>query len=161
MSCVPGTPCYSNGHTIFPRGCGIDPCHAYKTNTDLTFYSGPNLPCTGVNTCDTMTLALEKMDAAICDLQAQIANCCTTTTTTTSSSTTTTTTTTICPCTFHELYGSIIAPANFTFVDCSSQTAVTITVSDEPYIACIDNRYPVMKDAVGIDVNTGVCCPIP
>lgn len=154
MSCIPGTPCYSSGHTIFPRGCGIDPCHAHKTNTDLTFYSGPNLPCTGVNTCDSLTLALEKIDNAICQLQ----NCCSTTSTTSTSSTTTTTTTTICPCTIHELYGTIFDTANFTFIDCDTSMVTTITVGDSPYFACIDNRFPVFKDANGIDVNTGECC---
>jgi len=82
MSCYPGTPCYNSNNTIFPRGCGIDPCHAHKTNTDLTFYSGPNLPCTGINTCDDVTLSLEKIDSVICDLiHAGITTTTTTTTT--------------------------------------------------------------------------------
>ena len=101
MSCKPGTPCYSYGQDfVYPRNCGIDPCFVYKTGTDLVFYNGSNLPCTGIHTCDTSTLSFQKIDAAICNLQTQIQNCCSTTTTTstTTSSTTTTTTTTAIPC---------------------------------------------------------------
>jgi hypothetical protein len=89
MACLPGMPCYGGGRVVFPRGCGVDPCHAHNTNTDLVFYSGTNLPCIGANTCDDLTLVLQKIDEAICQLQ----NAHTTTTTTSSSTTTTTTTT--------------------------------------------------------------------
>lgn len=68
MSCLPGSPCYNSNHTTYPRGCGIDPCKAYQTGSDLVKYNGPNLPCTGINTCETLTLALEKIDNAICNV---------------------------------------------------------------------------------------------
>jgi hypothetical protein len=84
MACYPGTPCFGSGNVTYPRGCGVDPCVAVKSNTDLVFYSGGNLPCTGVQTCDSLTLALQKLDEAICQLQAAI--------------TTTTSTTTAAPC---------------------------------------------------------------
>lgn len=67
MSCHPGTPCYNYGGTVvYPRGCGIDPCTAFKTGTDLVFYNGANLPCSGVNTCDSLTVALQKFDEKVC-----------------------------------------------------------------------------------------------
>lgn len=130
MSCKPGTPCYSYGQDfIYPRNCGIDPCFVYKTGTDLVFYNGPNLPCTGIHTCDTSTLSFEKIDAAICNLQTQLQNCCTTTTTTTTSSTTTTTSTTAIPCNCFTVSGGgpSTPVTQVTYLDCngsSQQTAV-------------------------------------
>ena len=49
-----------------PRSCGIDPCFAYKTSTDLVFYTGDNLSCTGINRCDTLTTSLQKIDVKLC-----------------------------------------------------------------------------------------------
>jgi len=66
MSCLPGMPCYGNVHATYPRGCGIDPCHVHKTSTDLVFYTGPNLPCINIGTCDNTSLALQKIDNLIC-----------------------------------------------------------------------------------------------
>lgn len=71
-------------------------------------YTGPNLPCTNIQTCDSLSVALQKIDEQICDLkstvlslQQQINSLTTTTTTTTlfPPITTTTTTTTVSPTT--------------------------------------------------------------
>ena len=77
---------------------GGDPCSTQLLPTDVVSYSGPNLPCTGINTCDTATVALQKADEQICELKEQILilqqilqNCCTTTTSTTTAPTTSTT----------------------------------------------------------------------
>lgn len=67
MSCLPGMPCFGchpNNPSV--RTCGVDPCFTYKTTTDLVKYIGPNLPCIDVNTCETVTLALQKIDDALC-----------------------------------------------------------------------------------------------
>ena len=66
MSCLPGTPCFGHTQTTYPRGCGLDPCTTFKTSTDLVFYTGPNLPCIDVHTCDNMSLILQKIDDALC-----------------------------------------------------------------------------------------------
>ena len=112
MSCHPGTPCYNGGTTVYPKHCGVDPCHVYKTNTDNTFYNGGNLPCTGVNTCDSLTTVLQKIDNKLCPTNLAtailnvilnnpgllnqfctlVSNCSPTTTTTSTSSSTTSTT---------------------------------------------------------------------
>lgn len=68
-------------------GCGcecgqIDPCQASPTGSDGVVYTGPNLPCTGVNTCDKLTVALQKIDAIICEILDALYNLTTTTTTT-------------------------------------------------------------------------------
>lgn len=65
-----------NGHC--GNGCNDDPI-----TTDGVIYSGPNLPCTGINTCDDITIAFQKMDEIICGLVQSIYNLTSTTTTTT------------------------------------------------------------------------------
>jgi hypothetical protein len=56
-----------------------DSCTATPMQSDRMIYSGPNLPCTGIQTCDSITVAIMKIDEAICE----ILNSLTTTTTTT------------------------------------------------------------------------------
>jgi len=66
MSCsnCNDTPRISNSNV--PRSCGIDPCFAHKTSTDLVFYTGDSLTCTGINKCDNVTLGLQKIDEKLC-----------------------------------------------------------------------------------------------
>ena len=113
MACIPGMPCYTNGSTAYPENCGLDLCYVHPNGTDLVFYTGPNIPCTGTNTCDCTTDALSRIDNAICPENLALAfltaistvtslnntfcgfvNGCLPTTTTTSSSTSSTSTTT-------------------------------------------------------------------
>jgi hypothetical protein len=66
MSCSPGTPCYNS--EIVYSGCGNDPCNPNsRISCDGVVYSGPNLPCTGVESCDTLCVALQKIDDSICN----------------------------------------------------------------------------------------------
>lgn len=70
MSCLPGTPCYTstiNTTGGLTGGCNLDPCVTTKLGTDAVFYTGANLPCSGINPCDSVTLALQKMDAVVCN----------------------------------------------------------------------------------------------
>lgn len=60
-----------------------DPCTATPLQSDGMIYSGPNLPCTGIRTCDSITDAILKIDEIICQILNRM--------------TTTTTTTTMCP----------------------------------------------------------------
>jgi hypothetical protein len=57
--CLPGSPCF--GQTNNKR-CGVDPCFQFKTGTDLVFYNGANLPNTGVDTCDSVSVVFQKID---------------------------------------------------------------------------------------------------
>ena len=52
MSCLPGMPCY---------GAQQKEC-CPEVNSNCVDYSGPNLPCSGVQTHDCLTLAIEKID---------------------------------------------------------------------------------------------------
>ena len=63
-------------------GCGTNGCSVDAIQSDGVIYSGANLPCTGVLTCDTLTVALQKMDEQICLLQEALYNLTTTTSTT-------------------------------------------------------------------------------
>jgi hypothetical protein len=70
MSCLPGTPCYTstiNTTGGLTGGCNLDPCVTTKLGTDAVYYTGPSLPCSGINPCDSVTLALQKMDAIVCN----------------------------------------------------------------------------------------------
>ena len=64
-------------------GCGTNGCSADAIQSNGVIYSGANLPCTGVLTCDTLTIALQKMDEQICILQQAIYDLTHPTTTTT------------------------------------------------------------------------------
>ena len=48
-------------------GCN-DPCSTHCTISDNVTYIGPNLPCTDIRNNSNLTLALEKIDAKICEL---------------------------------------------------------------------------------------------
>ncbi len=65
-------------------GCGsLDPCNCgNKPQSNEIKYVGPSLSCTGIQTCDDMSTALQKIDQMICMLQAAIFPTTTTTTTT-------------------------------------------------------------------------------
>lgn len=66
MSCSPGTPCY-NTQTVY-SGCGNDPCNPNdRISCEGVVYAGPSLPCTGIEPCDTLCTALQKLDDAICN----------------------------------------------------------------------------------------------
>ena len=98
MIFLPPNPCC----TTVPSPCGThngcDPCNASPISTNNVFYNGPTLPCTQIKNCDSVSVALQKIDAQICLIKQQINNCCpTTTTTTTIIPPSTTTTTTLFP----------------------------------------------------------------
>lgn len=73
-----------------------DPCSNPQADpskqSDHLIYTGPNLPCTGIETNDTFTEVIEKIEEVICTLLSGI-----TTTTTTTNNSTTTSTTTVAP----------------------------------------------------------------
>ncbi len=43
-----------------------DPCHHIIIDSKKVEYTGPNLPCTGIQTCDTLQTSLQKIDDKIC-----------------------------------------------------------------------------------------------
>lgn len=71
-----------------------DPCTTPSKQSSNLAYNGPDLPCTGIETCDTLSEAIQKIEEAICTILGMF-----TTTTTTTVAGTTTTTTTVAPTT--------------------------------------------------------------
>lgn len=70
MSCLPNTPCYSSVTVTYPSGCTS--CSPGNVDSDYIIYSGPNLSCSGIATCDTVTTAIQKLDAKVCEAQAGV-----------------------------------------------------------------------------------------
>lgn len=65
MSCLPGMPCYGPEiYAFYPKGCCNDSL-VCPVNSDIVIYSGPNLPSTGINTNDSLTVALQKIDLSL------------------------------------------------------------------------------------------------
>jgi len=54
-SWYPGSPCSENTE-----------CGGTSYNAQCVYYNGPNLPCSGVNTLDSLEYALQKIDEQIC-----------------------------------------------------------------------------------------------
>jgi len=145
MSCVPGMPCYGPEQT----GCGVDPCLEINIGTDNVRYTGPNLPCSGIHTCDDLSLILQKLDEKICELQACCAGTTSTTTTSSTSTSTTTTTTTACPCLLYTFYGSRIDSATFEFTPCGENYTITIDPGDTQAIYSVSTAHPITKTGTG------------
>jgi hypothetical protein len=59
MSCVPGMPCYTQT-IVYSNEC--DACNQPTSSNDVS-YVASNLPNTGINFKDSLTLALQKIDA--------------------------------------------------------------------------------------------------
>ena len=91
MSCSNcSTPYQISRYFAYPSNCV-----ALPIKSDDLIYSGPNLPYTGIKTCNSITVAIQKIDEKIGQIVMELYNMSTTTTSTSTSSTTTTTTTTI------------------------------------------------------------------
>lgn len=56
--------------------CKTDPVYC----SDHVYYTGPNLPCSGVRTGDNFTDALQKIDTKLCELIQTVYNLTSTTT---------------------------------------------------------------------------------
>lgn len=61
-------PCCNHG-PIMANPCGGDPCSTQLVASEYVKYVGPNLPCTNILTCDTLTVSLQKIDEQICNLK--------------------------------------------------------------------------------------------
>jgi hypothetical protein len=77
FACPDTTPCGCDGVT---DPCGT-PCQTHYPS-DYLCYSGPNLPGTGIQTYDTLTVALQKIDNQILLLKFGTTTSTTSTTTT-------------------------------------------------------------------------------
>ena len=63
MPCLPGNPCHK---TPLTDGCGVPPCSVEVVSTDKVYYTGPNLPCIGLDTCTTLTSSVSLINDKLC-----------------------------------------------------------------------------------------------
>ena len=64
MSC---SSCNNNTPSpVLNQTCGINVESTWITNSDLVQYTGDNLSCIGVNTNDTLTVALQNINTSVC-----------------------------------------------------------------------------------------------
>jgi hypothetical protein len=133
--------------------CGCDSCESCNESTtnigsDNVRYVGPPLACTGIESCDTLTIALQKIDNAVCGILDILDVCCTTTTSTT----------TICPCTTYGYVGPRFNPGTITYVQCNTLEPITDTASSTVQFACVDNNYPIIEIGSINVIDTQDCC---
>jgi hypothetical protein len=133
--------------------CGCDSCESSNESTtdvgsDNVRYIGEPLACTGINPCDTLTVALQKIDNAVCEILDTLDVCCTTTTSTT----------TICPCTTYAYVGPRFNPGTITYVECNTLEIIGDTASSTPKFACVDNNYPIIEVGSINVIDTQECC---
>ena len=153
--------------SLGPCGCSGDQCDF--VSSDNVKYVGPNLAGTGIQSCDDLTAALQKIDYAIALLESQISPTPSPTTTTSTSSgpTTSTTSTTTTgpgfytwylgglanianPCTaailLSPLYTS--APVLSDGVVLYTDSALTTTYSGYIYITNLSTKWTVSSGGV-------------
>lgn len=51
-----------------PCNCSDNPCGC-KTSSDDIAYQGPNLQCTGIDTCDSLTVSIQKLNDYMCSIE--------------------------------------------------------------------------------------------
>jgi hypothetical protein len=170
----------SCSNNITPCGCGNNPCGC-GTSSDDVVYQGPDLSCTGVSNCDTLTEVIETIDGFICGpgmVETIINNILNNTNlynqfTTIVNNTvdcetvwdcidsqTTSTTTTLCPCTYYQYVSGAQFPGTFTYVECDTLQPTTVTAGGEVDTVCVNNNYPTIEIGKINVLNTGVCCSV-
>jgi hypothetical protein len=167
MIYLPSNPCCTSVPLVTSCGCG-DPCSAQPYPTNGIAYSGPNLPCTGIVTGDTATVAFEKVDNEVCDLKTQITNLqtlvnsLTTTTTSTSTSSTTTTTTTIaCPsCKFYSVENSTVSEVEVVYYQCGGILVNANVVGPTTIYICACEDSVVVPPVPGVTLTNLGDCPV-
>jgi hypothetical protein len=93
--------------SLGPCGCSGDQCKF--VSSENVKYIGPNLAGTGIQSCDDLTVVLQKIDNAIAIIEAQISPTpSSTTTTSTSARPTTSTTTTTGPAFYTWYLGGLV-----------------------------------------------------
>jgi hypothetical protein len=135
--------------------------------TNNVSYSGPNLPCTSIVTCDSATVAFQKVDNEICTLKSQIIalqtlvdSLTTTTTTTTVAPTTTTTTTIACPsCEFYSVTNSTVSEVEIVYYACGGALVNAIVTGPSTIYICACTDSVVVPPVPGVTLTSLGDCP--
>ena len=118
--------------SLGPCGCSGDQCDF--VSSENVKYVGPNLAGTGIQSCDNLTVALQKIDNAIALIESQISPTPTPTTTTSTSAgptTSTTSTTTSRPGYYSWYLGGLANIAN----PCTAAILLPILYTSVPVLA--------------------------
>ena len=118
--------------SLGPCGCSGDHCNF--VSSENVKYIGPNLAGTGIQSCDDLTVALQKIDNAIALIEAQISPTPSPTTTTSTSAgptTSTTSTTTTGPGYYAWYLGGLANIAN----PCTAAILLPILYTSAPVLA--------------------------
>lgn len=75
MAYLPTNPCCTDVVVNTPCGCSstvtCDPCATNVHYSKSITYNGPILPCSNIEPCDDLNVALSKIDALLCELKNQ------------------------------------------------------------------------------------------
>tara|TARA_R100000900_G_scaffold70562_1_gene55936 strand:+ start:7789 stop:8097 length:309 start_codon:yes stop_codon:yes gene_type:complete len=75
MAYLPTNPCCTDVVVNTPCGCSstvtCDPCETGVHFSKSITYNGPTLPCSNVQPCDDLNVALSKIDELLCTLKNQ------------------------------------------------------------------------------------------
>ena len=75
MAYLPTNPCCTDVVVNAPIGCSstvtCDPCETGVHFSKSITYNGPTLPCSNVQPCDDLNVALSKIDELLCTLKNQ------------------------------------------------------------------------------------------
>jgi len=165
MACLPGMPCFGPlVRVVYPPTC--DPFANRIIDSDHVEYQGDNLSCTGIQNCDTLTVALQKIDSKICSDQfaaqliqtiandpvllayfCQLVSSCSPTTTTTSTTVEPTTTTTTSSTSTTTTTTTTVTPTTTTTTTVNSCTAPVITEIST------NGDYPQSSVTIDYDLN--------
>jgi hypothetical protein len=175
MNCLPGTPCYDeNNPPALPEGVSSSDFIGYPIISDFIYYSGENLPNTGIVTNDFLTVALQKIDPQLSAMSitqkilnrmqnnpAYNAQICqevyaclggTTTTTSTSTSTSTTTSTSTSTTSTTTSTSTSTTTTTTTAIPCDCHTVVNYTggTLNVNYTNCagVVTELPVLANTV-------------
>lgn len=150
-----------------------------KTSTDEIVYKGPNLTCTGINNCDTLTTAIEKINEYMCSIQ-MVQNIITTIVnneilynqfvtiinnsvdceTVWNCIDSTTTTTTISPillCENYSLTNTGETPVAIIITDCVTETEEAIVLMPGDTDICVVTNSPLTVPGTVIVTPNGYC----
>ncbi len=72
--CVPGMPCYNENvviYTTYPAGCKTTEPGPFTLplSSDDIYYSGPDLPTSGIENQDSLTVVIQKLDQFLAGVQ--------------------------------------------------------------------------------------------
>lgn len=134
MTFLPANPyCNTNPVLNTPLCSDCDPC-AKPVCSDSVKYNGPGMSCSDIDSCDSLTVALQKLNQQVCDIW-EVVNTLTTTTTSTSTSSSTTTSTTSTTTTAVPSYSFLMKVSTVSSTDACNNGILGTYYSNSPTLS--------------------------